>query len=307
MKTDARILSLAVLNERRKRAVELREGGMILRAVAAEVGLSVPTVMAACRAYKEGGWETVKVKPRGRKPGEGRQLTAAQEYQVYRLICDKTPDQLEMGAALWNRKLVAKLVYAELGILLPTRTVGEYLKRWGFTPPASIKRECERCPEEVVEWLNKEYPRIAAQAKMDHAEIYWGSVLRLHSSRSEAVLVPKVDVYTSLNIVSAVTNKGNARWKVISGAFRANLMIDFFTRVVNDSAKNVYLIFDDVRAYRGRKLRNWLALNKRVKVFLAPSRSPRSNSENAAKDSVDGISDAGNSLSVDGGDEKPEE
>jgi transposase len=48
--TDARNLPLAVLNERRRRAVKLRERGMTLREVAAQVELSVPTVMAARRA-----------------------------------------------------------------------------------------------------------------------------------------------------------------------------------------------------------------------------------------------------------------
>ena len=53
-KSDARRLPLAVLNERRRRAVKLRERGMTLRDVAAEVELSVPTVMAAHRAYRAG-------------------------------------------------------------------------------------------------------------------------------------------------------------------------------------------------------------------------------------------------------------
>ena len=48
---------------------------MTLREVAAQVELSVPTVMAAHRAYQARGWAAVNVKPRGRKQGDGRQLT----------------------------------------------------------------------------------------------------------------------------------------------------------------------------------------------------------------------------------------
>ena len=43
--TDARNLPLAVLNERRRRAVKLRERGMTLREVAVQAELSVPTVI----------------------------------------------------------------------------------------------------------------------------------------------------------------------------------------------------------------------------------------------------------------------
>lgn len=85
---DAGHLPLAVLNARRRQAVELRERGMTLREVAAH------------RAYGEGGWAAVEVEPRGRKQGEGRQLTPKQEVEIRRLICDRTPDRLELGFAL---------------------------------------------------------------------------------------------------------------------------------------------------------------------------------------------------------------
>ena len=121
-----------MLNERRRGVVKLGERGVTLREVAAQVELSVPTVMAAHRAYLAGGWAAVNVKPRGRKRGEGRQLTLEQEAEIRRLICDKTPDQLKMGFALWNRQAVAQLVRDRLGIELPILTVGEYHKRWVF-------------------------------------------------------------------------------------------------------------------------------------------------------------------------------
>lgn len=113
---DARNLPLAVLNERRRRAVKLRERGMTLREVTSQVELSVPTVMSAHRAYREGGWAAVDVKPRGRKRGEGRELAPEQEAEICRLICDKTPDQLKLGFALWDRQAVSQLIEDWLGI-----------------------------------------------------------------------------------------------------------------------------------------------------------------------------------------------
>jgi transposase len=35
---------------------------------------------------------------------------------------------------LWSRRAVRDLIQAEYGIEMPIRTVGEYLKRWGFKP-----------------------------------------------------------------------------------------------------------------------------------------------------------------------------
>ena len=67
--------------------------------------LAVPTVMSAHRAYREGGWAAVNVKPRGRKRGEGRQLTPVQKAQIDRLVCNKTPDQLKLGFALPRQRI----------------------------------------------------------------------------------------------------------------------------------------------------------------------------------------------------------
>lgn len=57
---DARNLPLALINERRGRAVKLRERGTTLREVASEVELSVPTVMSAHHAYREGAGASVR-------------------------------------------------------------------------------------------------------------------------------------------------------------------------------------------------------------------------------------------------------
>ena len=215
-KKDARYLPLAVLNERRRRAVKLRELGMTLREVAAQAEMSVPTVTAAHRAYLAGGWAAVDVKPRGRRQGDGRQMTAAQEAEIRRLICDKTPDQFKLGFALWNRQAVLQLVHDRLGIKLPIRTVGEYLKRWGFTPQKPIKKAYEQRPAEVKKWLGDKYPQIAARAKTEQAEIHWGDETGLRSDdvrgRGYAPTghTPVVRVNNKregLSIISTVTNR----------------------------------------------------------------------------------------------------
>jgi len=55
------------------------------------------------------------------------------------MIIDKTPDQLKLDFVLWTRKAVGELVLAKLGINLPVRTIGDYLKRWGMTPQKPAK------------------------------------------------------------------------------------------------------------------------------------------------------------------------
>ena len=97
-------------------------------------GLSYPTVRRAIDRYARGGSETLKPTPRGRQGGEGHRLTDAQECRVRQIICDKRPEQLKMEFALWNRAAAMQLIERECGIKLSVRGVGNYLRRWGFTP-----------------------------------------------------------------------------------------------------------------------------------------------------------------------------
>ena len=273
---------------------------MTLREVAAQVELSVPTVMAAHRAYLAGGWAAVNVKPRGRKRGEGRQLTPAQEAAIRRLICDKTPDQLKMGFALWNRQAVVQLIEDRLGVQLPIRTVGEYLKRWGFTPQKPIKKAYEQRPAEVRKWLNEEYPQIAARAKTEGAEIHWGDETGLRSDdvrgrgyapKGQTPVVRVNNKREGLSIISTVTNQGKVRWKVFDGAMNADILIDFFKRLIKDAKRKVFLILDNLKVHHARRVKDWLADHEeQIAVFYLPSYSPELNPDECLNaDLKDGV------------------
>jgi transposase len=273
---------------------------MTLREVAAQVELSVPTVMSAHRAYLAGGWSAVNVKPRGRKRGEGRQLTPEQEAEIRRLICDKTPDQLKMGFALWNRQAVLQLIQDRLGIELPIRTVGEYLKRWGFTPQKPIKKAYEQRPAEVRKWLDDEYPKIAARAKTEGAEIHWGDETGLRSDdvrgrgyapKGQTPVVRVNNKREGLSIISTVTNQGKVRWKVFDGATNADILIDCFKRLIKDAKRKVYLIFDNLRVHHARRVKDWLTdHDEEIEVFYLPSYSPELNPDECLNaDLKDGV------------------
>jgi hypothetical protein len=89
-------------------------------------GLSWYAVNAAISAYSTAGGEGLKPAARGKKQGSGRMLSQAQESAVRQIICDKRPEQLKMGFALWNRAAVMQLIERECAITLSVRGVGNY-------------------------------------------------------------------------------------------------------------------------------------------------------------------------------------
>ena len=152
----------------------MRKRGKKLYEIEEAVSLSRTTVCKALKTYREGGWKALRGKQRGTKMGENRNLNPDQEASVQAKIIDRRPEQLKLDFALWTREAVRQLILHECGIDMPIRTVGEYLKRWGFTPQKPVKFAYERRPEKVKEWLDETFPEIRERAKQEKAEIYWG-------------------------------------------------------------------------------------------------------------------------------------
>ena len=170
---------------------------------------------------------------RGRACGEGRTLGAAQEKTIAKRIADKLPDQWKLPFALWTRAAAAQLIKERFGLTLPIRTMGEYLKRWGFTPQKPVKKACEQNPKAVGRWLGEEYPAIAAQAKAEGAEIYRGdqtgvnnapNAPRGYAPRGRTPTISQRSKRFGFSVMSAVTNKGSTRWIVYQGALHAALL-----------------------------------------------------------------------------------
>jgi len=220
--------------------------------------------------------------------GDKRRLSAEQELHIQRQICKHRPEQLQLSFALWTRAAVALLVEQEFGILLPVRTMGEYLKRWGFTPQRPIKRAYEQRPEVVKAWLDEEYPQIAQRAKDEDAEIHWGDETavvntdvrgRGYQPKAQTPVAYAVGgTRHKLSMLSTVTNQGKARWMIIDEAFNSDKLIEFLEALIKDAPKKVFLILDNLRVHHSKPVKAWLAEHQaQIEVFYLPSYSPELN------------------------------
>src|SRR4051794_4657196 len=170
---DARQLSDEVLEALRLRAVRGCELGFTQSDIADLLGVSQETVSRWWTAYTAGGSGALPGDRTGRPVGSGRTLSEEQARHVQDLIDDHSPEELGIPAPLWSRRAVRDLIRQEFGIAMPVRTVGEYLKRWGYTAKVPRRHARRQDPEEVRRWLEETYPAIAARARGEGAEIYW--------------------------------------------------------------------------------------------------------------------------------------
>lgn len=288
MNEDARTLPAAAQEEKRKQAVRMwKTGRYTHREIGEQVGVHYLTVGRWIKKYQDGGTKALQARTRGRREGSGRRMTQEQESMIQKQLIDKTPDQLKLRYALWTREAVQQLIQQSTGLKLAIRTVGEYLKRWGFTVQKPKKKAYEQRPAEVQRWLDEEYPSIHARAKAENAEIYWGDETGLrndcqhtrgYAPRGQTPVIRLNAKRESINLISAVTNQGKVRFRFFDGTMNADLLIDFMKRLVKDAQRKVFLILDNLRVHHARKVKAWLAEHEdEIEVFYLPAYSPELN------------------------------
>jgi transposase len=284
---DARRLPPAAQEELRRRAVEAVLAGRAQGEVARLFGVSRQTVNGWVRARREGGARALGSRKRGRRPGEQQALRPWQQAQLARAIRDKHPDQLKLPFFLWTREAVRELIERRFGIRLSLVAVGNYLRRWGFTPQRPIRRAFEQDPGRVRRWLDQEYPAIAQAARRERAQILWGDEMGLRSEhaagrsfglRGRTPVVPGTGRRFSASVISAISNRGRLNFMVFRGRFDASLFIAFLKRLIRQVGRKVFLIVDGHPVHRARTVKEWLARHRdEIALFYLPPYSPELN------------------------------
>lgn len=247
-------------------------------------GVSRASVNSWCRKLREGGADSLKSGRRGAKSGDRRALLPWQAAKIVNIVRDRCPDQLKFPFALWTREAVQLLIEREFDVRLAVTTVGNYLRRWGFSAQKPAVRAYERNPTAVRRWLEEEYPAIVARAKKEGARIWWGDEMGLRSRhvagrsfapKGQTPEVQATGKHFGCNMISAITNRGELTFMLFEGRFNAGVFLDFAKRLVHDSDQKVFLILDNLRVHEAKVLQPWFAENAaKIERFHLPSYSP---------------------------------
>ena len=288
MKTnDSRSLPSDVRQYNRDLAIGLYQKGTKRKEIADIIGVHYGVVCRWIRAWKKGGEKAMKLKKRGRPKGAKCLLTPAQESHLKQLLCDKNPRQLKLPFALWNRKAIQSAIYQMWRVRIAVRTIGDYLKRWGFTPQKPIKKAYEQNPEAVQRWLDVTYPEIKKRAATEGAEIYWGDETgvrndcqhsRGYAPRGKTPVIAVNVKRFSLNMISAINNQGLLRFMMYTETMTARVLLKFLKRLIKDADRKVYLILDNLKVHHAILVREWLEKHHdEIEIFYLPSYSPELN------------------------------
>ena len=271
----------------RKRAVKLIESGKKQVFIAELFGVRTATVSEWIKSYRIMGLKGLRDNKRGAKSESQKLLTKQQEKETQGMILDTMPDQLRLPYALWTRKAVKELVLREFGVELAINTMGDYLRRWGYTPQKPKKRAYEQNPKNVQRWLNEEYPAIVKKAKKENAEIHWGDETgsrnsnqhgRSFAPKGRTPIKKSMAKRFSVNMISTVTNQGKVEFMIYSGSMNADRLIEFMQQLIKGKDRKIFLILDNLRVHHGKIVKKWVDENiESIELFYLPSYSPEKN------------------------------
>jgi transposase len=299
---DARQLSDEVLEALRLRALRGCELGFTEADVADLLGVSRETVSRWWTAYAAGGLGALPSDRTGRRVGSGRTLSDEQARHIQQQIDDRSPQDLGIAAALWSRKAVRDLIRQECGIEMPVRTVGEYLKRWGYTAKAPRRHARDQEPEEVAEWLDETYPAIEERAAREGAEIYWRDEAGAaadeqpregYAREGDPAWIEVPGPHIRMNLVATISNAGEVHFLTDKETMTAALSLTFLERLVSEATRKVFLILDRLPAHEAKSVADWVAGHAdRIELFWLPKYAPELNADESLNNDLKGAINA---------------
>jgi transposase len=289
MKTDGRALDHATLTELRRRGVSAVQSGEDPTSVAAALGVNLRTVFRWLAAYRQGGWGGLEASKRG---GRRPKLDERALRWLYRTVVEKTPQQFRFAFALWTAAMVQSLIKERFGVRLSRSSVTRLLGQLGLSAQRPLWRAYQQDPEAVQRWLAKEYPAIQRRAKREGAQIFFADG-RTHASdgvrsdhhsgttwgrRGQTPVVSSTGARFGLNLLSAVSARGELRFMIAKGRVTAAVFIAFLKRLLVGAEGPVFVIADGHPAHRAKLVERFVAEQQgQLALYLLPPYAPELN------------------------------
>ena len=220
------------LNKMRREAVKLRLQGQKITEISKATGLSAPTIIAAHKMFKEGGWDAVDSQPRGRSQGQNQRLSQEQLTALRNLVLSPPPQQAAGSATdLWTVASLEKHLKDDLKQKISPRTLSRYLAEIGLHTENQLK--LARNSGLYTHWFESGYAKIVAGAKATRSTLLWTH-------------------YTSIDdstLIYAHTPRGKCCWLSDTHSDAIQQLRDFSYRAIQMTGGPVCLILSGLDVF----------------------------------------------------------
>ncbi len=248
--------ALLTLNERRRRAVQLRLAGRTLQQIRIETGLSAPTVIGAYRLFLSQGWSGVAIHSLGRRSGQRRSLTEGEESELQRVMFEAPPEAVGCGFGLWTVEAVRQFAEIRFGHAPQGRALSRMLERAGL----GLMSMSELSDNHVglAGWRSERLPGVTREARKRGATIVWCGQIRIGVGAS-----PR-------RLLVAQTLRGSVSWLPIPDANSIQSYTGFLQRLLATWVDARHVLMHGVDLGTGG-LVDWLKCHPELVIEACPA------------------------------------
>ncbi|MGM0927700.1 MAG: helix-turn-helix domain-containing protein [Pseudomonadota bacterium] len=261
---SAKHLTPEMLNERRLQAVRLRLDGHTVAEVATRTGLSAPTVSAAWKAFREGGWEAVPVRPRGRKAGQAARLDAAAQQALGECLRE-LPESAEPA---WSSRALADAL-KEAGHDISPRAIDHWLEARDLKPEPMALEKLERKRGQVGRWYRQQVAPVLEEVSKAGGSIWQGGVrIARPLQRETKEATPEPPLYQ----LYLHGKRGVLYSRVLTAPPMVDDYLALFQRLLDQAeGKPVALVFHGAYFRAAAEVGRWIDQNPKMRLMAVPA------------------------------------
>ena len=170
---------------------------------------------------------------------------------IYNAVTLGNPQHFQFEFCLWTLNALRALIDRELGIKLSKSSVSRLLGHLGLGPQRPIYKSYKQDPRKVEQYLTETFPEAVAQAEEMGADIYFIDEASVRSDAhrgatwgtiGETPVVEDSGGRFSLNVISAVSPRGDTRFSFIVERMSSKSFIAFLKKLHKDAGKPILVI-----------------------------------------------------------------
>lgn len=272
-------------NQKRKEVVEaiiLRQEPIHL--VRQIYNIPERTIFDWLSLYRAGGWGALK---EGRRSGRPRKLSADDMQWVYSAVTMCSPMNYKFEFCLWTLGVLRTMIERERGIQLSKSAISRLLGRLGLSPQRPIYKSYRQDPKKVKQYLSETFPEAVEQAKAKGAQLFFVDEASVRSDshrgttwgkKGQTPVVDDSGGRFGLNVISAVSPRGDLRFGFIQDRMNSKRFIGFLKKLHIDVGKPILAVVDNAKYHHSKETQKFIEQQDGdILLAFLPTYSPELN------------------------------
>jgi transposase len=234
--------------------------------------------------YRSGGWDALK---EGKRSGRPRKLGGDDMQWVYNAVTMCSPQNYKFDFCLWTLGVLRTMIERERGIKLSKSAISRLLGHLGLSPQRPIYKSYKQDSKKIEQYVSQSFPEAVAQAKEMGAQLFFVDEASVRSDahrgttwgkQGETPVIDDSGGRFGLNVISAVSPRGDLRFSFIQDRMNSKRFIEFLKKLRKDAGGPILVVVDNAKYHHSKETQRFIEQQSReILIAFLPAYSPELN------------------------------